>query len=85
MWKECVPLKAASAPLSRANAPASQRITLLLRLAAGETAPLGPAADRAKKEALRLLGAPETRGEIAADPESLARIRILMQSSGLAA
>jgi hypothetical protein len=74
-----------TASLARANAPVSQRITLLLRLAAGETAPLGPAADRAKKEALRLLGAPESRGELATDTEGLARIRVLMQSTGLAA
>jgi hypothetical protein len=71
--------------LARANAPVVQRITLLLQLAAGQTAPLGPAADRAKKEAMRLLGSPEIRGEVAADPEALVRIRNLMQTSGLAA
>ena len=74
-----------TANLARASAPVTQRITLLLQLAAGQTAPLGPAADRAKKEAMRLLSAPEARGEIAADPESLGRIRSLMQGMGLAA
>jgi hypothetical protein len=74
-----------TASLARANAPVTQRITLLLKLAAGETAPLGPAADRARKEALRLLSAPEVRGDLAADPEALGRIRGLMQGLGLAA
>lgn len=74
-----------TASLARASAPVTQRITLLLQLAAGQTAPLGPAADRAKKEAMRLLSAPEARGEIATDPEGLARIRMLMQTTGLAA
>jgi hypothetical protein len=71
--------------LAKADAPAPQRLMLLLKLACGETAPLGPAADRAKAEALKLLRAPETRQQIAADPASLDRFRTLMQTAGLAA
>jgi hypothetical protein len=71
--------------LARAEAPPIQRLTLLLRLASGETAPLGPAADRAKAEALKLLRVKETRNQIAADPEVLERVRGLMQTAGLAA
>lgn len=71
--------------LGRAEAPPIQKLTLLLRLASGETAPLGPAADRAKAEALKLLRVPEIRGEIAANPDALERVRGLMQATGLAA
>ena len=71
--------------LARAEAPAPQRLMLLLKLACGETAPLGPAADRAKAEALKLLRAPETRQQLVADPNTLERFRGLMQTAGLAA
>jgi hypothetical protein len=71
--------------LVRAEAPVGQRLTLLLKLAAGETAPLGPAADRARAEATKLLRSPETRTTIAADPDALERVRGLIQSAGLAA
>ena len=71
--------------VAKADAPVTQRLMLLLKLACGETAPLGPAADRAKAEALKLLRAPETRQAIAADPSSLERFRTLMQGAGLAA
>ena len=71
--------------LARAEAPPIRKLTLLLRLAAGETAPLGPAADKAKAEALKLLRVPETRSGIAADPEALKQIRGLMMATGLAA
>jgi hypothetical protein len=74
-----------TAMLARAQAPATQRLTLLLRLAGGETAPLGPAADRAKAEALKLLRAGDIRQQIAADPQLLDRVRTLMQTAGLAA
>tara|TARA_R110002167_G_scaffold21126_9_gene76943 strand:+ start:563 stop:2275 length:1713 start_codon:yes stop_codon:yes gene_type:complete len=71
--------------LGKAPAPIQQKLTLLLRLAAGETAPLGPAADRAKAEALRLLRAPDSRATLAADPAALAPLRGLMKAAGLAA
>jgi hypothetical protein len=71
--------------LSRAAAPVVNRLTLLLRLAAGETAPRGPAADRAKAEAIRLMRAPEIRAEIASTPDAVERMRALMQTAGMAA
>lgn len=74
-----------TAQLSRAPAPPIQKLGVLLRLAAGETAPLGPAADRAKAEALKLLRAPESRTALASDPQALATIRPLMSAAGLAA
>ncbi|HEX4197033.1 MAG TPA: hypothetical protein VHZ26_06285 [Caulobacteraceae bacterium] len=74
-----------SQALAKAAAPVVNRLTLLLRLAAGETAPRGPAADRAKAEAMRLMRAPEIRAEIARSPDAVGRVRALMQTAGLAA
>ncbi|MDQ8027317.1 MAG: hypothetical protein REJ23_01215 [Brevundimonas sp.] len=71
--------------LSRSPAPAPQKLAALLRMAAGDTAPLGPAADRAKAEALKLFRAPDSRAALAAAPETLAPLRTLMKAAGLAA
>ncbi|MDO1559446.1 hypothetical protein Q0812_08400 [Brevundimonas sp. 2R-24] len=73
------------AQLARSPAPVQVKLSALLRLAAGEAAPLGPVAERAKVEAVRLLKAPETRGRLAEAPESLQALRGLMQQVGLAA
>ena len=71
--------------LARSAAPLLQKLSVLLRLAAGETAPRGPAADRAKAEAVKLFRAPESRVVLSAAPETLAPLRGLMQAAGLAA
>ena len=71
--------------VARAEAPVVHRLTLLLRLACGETAPPGPAADRAKAEITKLTRAPEVRAELAKSPEALGRMREMMQAIGLAA
>ena len=73
------------AQLVRSPAPLQQRLSVLLRLAAGETAPLGPAADRAKMEAVRLFRAPESRAVLSATPEALTPLKGLMRAAGLAA
>lgn len=71
--------------LARAPVPVSQKLSALLRLAAGETAPLGPVADRAKAEAIKLFRAPEVRAELTAAPETIAPLKGLMKAAGLAA
>jgi len=71
--------------VARANAPVTHRLTLLLKLACGEAAPLGPAADRAKAEALKLVRLDATREELARSPERMAEVRTLIQAAGLAA
>ena len=71
--------------LARSPAPLLQKLSVLLRLAAGETAPLGPAADRAKAEAVKLFRAPESRAALSAAPEILVPLKGLMQAAGLAA
>ena len=73
------------AAIARAKAPAVHRLTLLLRLAAGETAPMGPAADRARAEALKLVRDDGARNELSAAPEQMAAVRDLLQQAGLAA
>jgi len=48
-------------------------------------APLGPAADRARNEALKLVRLAETRAAIAEAPEQVETVRTLLQQAGLAA
>jgi hypothetical protein len=74
-----------TASLARAKAPPVHRLTALLRLAAGESAPFGPAADRARAEALKLVRLPETRAALAENPDQLEAVRTLIQQAGLAA
>ena len=69
----------------RANAPALSRLTSLLKLACGETGPLGPAADRARAEALKLARQDGVRAELARAPERVDAIRDLLQHAALAA
>lgn len=71
--------------LAKANASAIHRLTLLLKLASGESAPLGPAADRAKAEALKLVRHEDTRAELSGAPEQVEAVRDLIQQAGLAA
>ena len=69
--------------VARAEAPPMQRLTVLLKLAAGESAPLGPAADRARTEALKLVRQEDTRAALAAAPEQAEQIRTLIQQAGM--
>ena len=71
--------------LVHAEAPVVHRLGLLLKLASGEAAPIGPAAERAKVAAFRLLKSDEARVELAKAPGSLERVRDMMQAAGLAA
>lgn len=71
--------------IARAGAPIPRRLAMLLRLAAGETGPTGPAADRARAEALKLFRAPEARAALQAEPQTVMAIKGLLQAAGLAA
>ncbi len=73
------------AQLARSPAPVPARLSALLRLAAGETAPLGPVSTRAKAEAIKLVRAPEVRAALTARPETIAPLKGLMKAAGLAA
>jgi len=74
-----------TAHLARANAPLMHRLMLLLKLAAGEAAPMGPAASRARTEAIKLFRQDDTRAALAAAPEAMAQVRELIQLAGMAA
>jgi hypothetical protein len=67
-----------TASLLRSALPPVQRLTVLVRLAAGEGAPLGPAAQRAKDAALKLSKAPEIRADLAKNPDLINRLKPLM-------
>ena len=71
--------------IARAGVPIPRRLAMLLRLAAGETGPTGPVAERAKAEALKLIRAPGSRAALHAEPQSVMAIKTLMQAAGLAA
>lgn len=71
--------------IGRARVAPPQKLSALLRLAVGETAPVGPAADRARVEALKMLRAPDVRTALAAAPNEVAALKELMQAAGLAA
>jgi len=73
------------ASLGRGGGSPLNRLTLLMRLAAGDAGPIGPAADRARLEASRLMRQPETRMALAQSPEALAMVRDLAQTAGMAA
>jgi hypothetical protein len=74
-----------TAQVARAGVPAVQRLVMLLKLATGEAAPLGPAADRAKAEAMKLVRLDETRAELVQSPERAAQVRDLIQAMSQAA
>jgi hypothetical protein len=74
-----------AAALARSKAPPLQKLTVLLRLAAGESAPLGPAADRARTEAMKLLRDAEVRSALAKAPEQVETVRELIQKAGVVA
>ncbi len=69
------------ATLLRSSLPPVQRLNLLLRMAMGETAPTGPSMQRARDGAVKLGKAPETRAGLAHSPETLQRLRPLMQGA----
>ncbi|HEY9234835.1 MULTISPECIES: hypothetical protein [Phenylobacterium] len=71
--------------LARNPAPSPQKLLLLLRLAAGETAPAGPAAERARLEAIKMVRLERTRIELADDPQRMTQVRDLIQQLGVAA
>ena len=61
--------------VTKSPAPPVQKLTMLLKMAAGETAPPGPAAERAKALALKLASEPDVRSGLSQDAETLKRLR----------
>ena len=67
--------------LTRSTMPPVQRLTHLLKMALGETSPIGPAAARAKEAALKLGKSPDIRADLAKAPDLLEKLRPLMMAS----
>ena len=67
--------------LTRSALSPVQTLTHLLKLALGETAPLGPASAKAKEAALKLGKSPDIRADLAKAPELVERLRPLMMAS----
>jgi hypothetical protein len=70
------------ASLLRSPLPPVQRLNMLVRMAASEIAPTGPATARAKDAALKLSKLPEVRADLAKSPETLQKLRPLMAQAG---
>jgi hypothetical protein len=64
--------------LAKSSAPPMQRLVALLKMATGETAPPGPAAERARTWALKLASAPEVRAKLSDESEVMRRLRQLV-------
>jgi hypothetical protein len=71
--------------LARSSLPVMQKLQILLNLASGQSAPLGPVSEAAKGEAMKLLRNPDLRLGLVNNPEALAALRPMIKAAGLAA
>ncbi|CAN5183196.1 hypothetical protein BH11PSE2_BH11PSE2_21730 [soil metagenome] len=71
--------------VSKASAPEIQRLGLFIRMAVGETAPLGPVADRARQEVVRMMRSATLRAELGRHHDLLEKVRDLLQAAVMAA
>ncbi len=62
----------------RSSAPPAQKLLVLMRMAAGEAAPLGPISERVRPEALKLLRHPQMREALGQAPQVAAEVKGLM-------
>ncbi len=67
------------AQLGRATGAPLDRLVVLLQMAVGDNAPLGPAAERAKSEALRLVRQDDIKSELAKAPDRMGQVRAMIQ------
>ena len=73
------------AQIAKAPAPLAQRISVLLRMATGEAAPVGKVGEMARGEALRLIRSPEGRELMRTSPDVAKTILPMMKTAGIAA
>jgi len=71
--------------LARAGLPVMQKLQVLLNLAGGQSAPLGPVSEAAKAEVIKLMRNPDLRQGLMSNPQALAALRPMMKAAGLAA
>jgi hypothetical protein len=72
------------ANIMRSPAPALQKLSVLLGLASGRSAPVGPLTEQARSEALKILRVPEVRQSMATQPQVLAQLMPMIKAAGLA-
>ena len=68
--------------VQKASMSPVQRLNTLLKMAVGETAPLGPAAQRARDAAVSLSRSDEVRAELARSPDMIDSLRPLLAAAG---
>lgn len=68
------------ASIAKSAMPPVQRLTVLMKMALGETAPSGPAAQKAKDAVVRLGRSPDMRADLVKAPELLEKLRPLMMA-----
>ncbi len=73
------------ANLTRASLPIMQKLQVLLNIAAGQSAPLGPVADAARAEVMKMMRNPELRQGLMNNPKAIDALRPMMKAAGLAA
>jgi len=71
--------------IGKSGASDLQKVNALLKMATGETAPPGPAAERARIRLLKLAADPELRAALAEDADSMRRLRQVVGSLAPAA
>ena len=71
--------------LNRSPLPIMQKLQVLLNIAAGQAAPLGPVSDAARAEVVKLMRNPELRQGLMSNPQAVAALRPMMKAAGLAA
>lgn len=73
------------ANMLKAQAPPLHKLAWLLSFASGQAAPLGPVADQAKAEVLRIMRMPAIQETLSNNPQAVAQLKPMMQAAGLAA
>lgn len=67
--------------IGRAQATPVQKLMALVKMVNGDTAPFGPAADRARSEAVRMLRIPDIREAVNADPAAATALQGLLKAT----
>jgi hypothetical protein len=71
--------------VSRSQLPIMQKLQVLLNIAAGQAAPIGPVSEAARAEVVKLMRNPELRQGLMGNPQAVAALRPMMKAAGLAA
>lgn len=73
------------AQILKAPVPLAQRLTVLLKMAAGDSAPVGPFTEQAKQEALKLLRSPEGHQMMQSSPDAIKTLMPQLRAVGMVA